>query len=216
MSFFQPKKKIMFISHVVSFYNIRSIGGMTMDNLKRNYGIADRIEEIYKCLDSKLWQSALALSLTIPDICGQIEFKEMKTKDGRRLVGKQYKAWFEKYVLDYFCVHNESINPKYYFTEEMCWELRNSFLHSGMDDISKVEYRFTLRINSCDSYSIKDDNAITHVDVDIEKLCMSICEGARCFCEQWEDKHELLDKSCSWEDVKEYTKMLQSFYDENK
>ena len=82
------KTKLIFISHVVSFYNIRSIGGMTMDNLKRNYGIADRIEEIYKCLDSKLWQSALALSLTIPDICGQIEFKEMKTKDGRRLVGK--------------------------------------------------------------------------------------------------------------------------------
>lgn len=54
-----------------------------------------------------MWQAALALALTIPDICGQIEFTnlKMKNKKGEEVdasQGRKYSEWFRKYVESYF------------------------------------------------------------------------------------------------------------------
>ena len=50
-----------------------------------------RIREIYKCLDARLYEAALALSLTLPDICGQIEYPDLG-------VAARYKKWVNNYI----------------------------------------------------------------------------------------------------------------------
>ena len=55
------------------------------------YTIIDRVQEIEKALKKKMYQSALALALTLPDICGGIMCPNADT-------GFRYKAWFNKYV----------------------------------------------------------------------------------------------------------------------
>ncbi|WP_273832345.1 hypothetical protein [Guptibacillus sedimenti] len=40
----------------------------------------DKIKDIKIALNNKSYLSALALSLTLPDICGQIEYPDLKKK----------------------------------------------------------------------------------------------------------------------------------------
>lgn len=69
-----------------------------------------RVQEIKWNIADGRWQSALALALTLPDICGGIAFPEVvkKYRDGRvmldrsgnptRDVGNQYILWFDQYA----------------------------------------------------------------------------------------------------------------------
>lgn len=185
---------------------------------EHKYGIQDRIDEIQIAIQNELWQSALALSLTLPDICGQIEFKELVKENGNRLIGEQYKAWFRKYVEKYFEKYvPESINDeldenelKMYFTAEMCWELRNAFLHAGSDETSvnyeKNKHLFSLQLNSVNSYVIDKENNITSAHIDVAKLCSFICYGTTEFMDVWACKEDFDDHICTWPDIKKFHK----------
>jgi hypothetical protein len=52
-------------------------------------------DAIAKALADKNWLAAVALSLTMPDICGRMEHP----KDGSE---KRYKAWWDKYMLAHY------------------------------------------------------------------------------------------------------------------
>lgn len=61
-----------------------------MDDLPWGHSIItleDRLQEIENLLSSKFYQAALALALTVPDICGKVEFP----KEG---VHDRYTKWF--------------------------------------------------------------------------------------------------------------------------
>ena len=70
-----------------------------------SFTFLDRIEEVELNIVDRRWQSALALALTLPDICGGIAFPEIVKhyRDGRvmldrkknptRDVGTQYIRW---------------------------------------------------------------------------------------------------------------------------
>lgn len=45
----------------------------------------DLIKDIENALRNKSYLSALALSLTLPDICGGVEYPQFKRKNGSRL-----------------------------------------------------------------------------------------------------------------------------------
>lgn len=49
--------------------------------------IKDILEDIKLAVDNKAYFSALALTLTIPDICGKIEYKNLNDKE-------KYIKWF--------------------------------------------------------------------------------------------------------------------------
>ncbi len=185
---------------------------------KHTYTLLDRINEIEKAMECGFWQSALAMALTIPDICGQIEFTNMVRWDKKhekyfRLVGEQYKAWYSKYVEHYYADntgYNEDCTAKRpYFTAEMCYQLRNAFLHSGVDNVDANSehqiYSFNLRINSCDSISKNESGNITGVTVDIDGLCKKICISGKRFYDNWENQEDFIDKCCEWLDLKEWS-----------
>lgn len=155
---------------------------------------------VREALSKECWLPALTLALTIPDIGGQVEYPEFVNKEGRLLVGKQYREWFNNHVAHFFADETgfdedcKPMNP--YFTGDMCYQLRCSVLHSGQDVVDfefgeKVdgfdyEYEFEIRLHACDNYgewwfdSNAEDNPVRHVHVriDLEKLCNSLCDAA--------------------------------------
>ncbi|MFT8320094.1 MAG: hypothetical protein ABF649_04245 [Bacillus sp. (in: firmicutes)] len=59
---------------------------------RKQIAMLNKIEEIKQALKCECYLPALALALTLPDICGQIEYHQFVNKKGNRLFGKQYKA----------------------------------------------------------------------------------------------------------------------------
>jgi hypothetical protein len=164
--------------------------------------LIEKIKDINLALTNKSYLSALALSLTIPDICGQIEYPDFFKKNGERNIRKQYVAWFDDWVNQYFADNtgwtkdgSKANNP--YFTGEMCYSLRCSFLHAGNSDIKKwgdkedsnfyYSYEFELAIGGADktglSWVTPTKNKLKilkkkTVRVNIDKLCEYICLSA--------------------------------------
>lgn len=183
------------------------------------YTVIQRILEIEKCLEQQMWQSALALSLTIPDICGLVEFPYNNETGGKSTVGYRYKKWFGKHVEHYFADHqgldSNGIAINAYFTSVMCYALRNAFLHSGSDDIDQ-KYEFVLRVNSSDSYGLNEEGSIISVTIDISKLCKCICYAAEQFYNDWENKEDFNDKKCNWLDLNEWSYYFHSMNGEEQ
>ncbi|MEE6452663.1 hypothetical protein RAH41_19035 [Gottfriedia acidiceleris] len=162
----------------------------------------DKIKDINLALNNKSYLSALALSLTLPDICGQIEYPDLKNNKGKRLVGKQYAAWFDDWVSHYYADNTgwtgdgKAINP--FFTGKMCYSLRCSFLHDGNTDIENwgdnedadfyYSYEFELaavggadKIGSSWGHQPINNSKILmtkSVRVNIDKLCECIYRSA--------------------------------------
>jgi hypothetical protein len=162
----------------------------------------EKIKDIKLALNNNSYLSALALSLTLPDICGKIEYPHFKYENGRRNVGKQYATWFDDWVNQYYADpsgwtndYSKAKNP--IFTGEMCYSLRCSFLHDGNSDINNwgdkedknfhYLYDFRLAVGGADqtgvSWESKTNNysKITKtkiVTVNIDTLCKFICRSA--------------------------------------
>lgn len=161
-----------------------------------------KIEEIKKALEYELYLPALSLALTIPDICGQIEYPDFVNSKGHRLVGKQYGTWFDDWVNHHYADptgwtddYLKAKNP--YFTGKMCYELRCSFLHSGNIDIqdfgekedkeNSYSYRFELCTNGSDSVGTFWEEPqsksgkikkLKTVRINVSVLCEFLCHSA--------------------------------------
>lgn len=156
-----------------------------------------KIKSIKQALDCKCYLPALALALTLPDICGQIEYPNLR-------VGKRYETWFDEWVGIFYNNNNgfledelDSTYPK--FDGKICYRLRCCFLHAGNSDINdfgekeddeyKYQYSFELCINGCDSYGIVWSDDITDNDnkkikeisirLNVEDLCRNLCYSAK-------------------------------------
>ena len=92
--------------------------------------IRDYLTDIIKAKENGAYFSALALALTIPDVCGKIEGIGENSRE-------KYIKWFDKWIYKYFEIP-QSENPelsKYddllIFDGRVCYALRCAFLHSG-------------------------------------------------------------------------------------
>ena len=162
--------------------------------------LEDRLQEIENLLSSKYYQAALALALTVPDICSKVEFPDEK------ITGKRYAKWFTLHVEHNFePVHlPEDENDtaldysKRALNGEMCYKLRCAFLHSGSDDINETRQVTPINADAYPDYSVTfdfvlsedttwltcgtDDHEKTkHFSyyIAIPKLCRCICAAAK-------------------------------------
>ncbi len=100
-----------------------------------------KLEAIKKAYLDGNYIAALALTLTLPDICGQVEFPEL---NGRGHVGERYKKWFDLHLKQYYdedgIMHTDIAaldnKMKRVFNAEICYALRCAVLHSGNDDVN--------------------------------------------------------------------------------
>lgn len=162
----------------------------------------EKIKDIKLALVNDSYLSALALSLTLPDICGKIEYPHFKYDNGKRNVGKQYATWFDNWVNHYYADPRgwtiDYEKAKYpIFTGEMCYSLRCAFLHDGNSDIDNwgdkedkdfyYLYEFRLGLGGADQTGVywenhtKDIKKITKtktVTINIDTLSKNICQSA--------------------------------------
>lgn len=167
--------------------------------------LINKIKSIKQALEFECYLPALSLALTLPDICGQIEYPEMINKKGFSLVGKQYKTWFDNWVNHYYANNTGFINggkqaKNPYFNGNMCYKLRCSYLHSGNSDIGdfgykeddkdRFTYHFELGINGADSFGtmwhkpqidVDKISKVRNVRIDIKNLCENLCLSAEHF-----------------------------------
>lgn len=162
------------------------------------------ISEVRRCLELKLYLAALALALTIPDMCGAMENSGKRIKSYDRYVG-----WFDKWVAskyarfieenekDGVCFEKES---PFFFTGDACYALRCTFLHEGSSDVKRktsdegdpevVDYRIRLVLGGSDGYGCSEHqyggltvSKTYNVAINVADLCENICCGAEKFHE---------------------------------
>ena len=159
-----------------------------------------RIKEIKDCLDKNLYEAALALTLTLPDICAQVEYPNIE------FVGDRYKKWIEDFVdmsnlgddASYHRImscFDQSVTAENYprLTVENLYKLRCNFLHSGNIEIKssffqefclmKPESMGFVKNNLPAEWKIihttnGNNDAVYRIEIDVKHLCLTICNAA--------------------------------------
>ena len=135
------------------------------------------IEDMNRALAYDCYFAALAIALTLPDICG-------KAKYPKAGVRKRYIEWYDEYVGRYEkCPKNEADADEEempYLSGEVVYSLRCSLLHQGNPNIEKSDIkndvtckvdRFTLLIQKKNKFDLYSDSAsVTRQGVDPEAM----------------------------------------------
>jgi hypothetical protein len=120
------------------------------------------VSAVRDALARENWYAALALALTLPDICVDLE----KPKRG---VGARYTQWWNTYLSRKY---NGALSG------DDCYKLRCTFLHQGLGNIRFVFPDPSGRLRPhCNRI-----NGVLQLQVDL--FCEHICEGI----ERWEQK----------------------------
>ena len=94
------------------------------------------ISDIEKALDAEAYLSALALMMTIPDICAKAEYGDTLKNHER------YIKWFEENIGQYNrTVTREGETEMPYFSGEVAYQLRCSVLHEGHPGVDKTRIK---------------------------------------------------------------------------
>lgn len=156
------------------------------------------VNDIKHSLKNKCYFSALALALTLPDMCGMVEFSD-------KSVSERYVEWYDKYLGIYMAQGNndlEEANP--WLSGEVIYNLRNTFLHQGspnvishkIKDVSNQIDKFILVLgdgtklwNSTVNIDIGNGKAtFKAILVDVTYLCNNLCDCALWYYENERQK----------------------------
>lgn len=149
------------------------------------------IDDINKALDAEAYMAALALALTLPDICAKAEYGDtLRNKE-------RYIKWFDEYIGKYeVCPREEGEECMPYLSGEVVYSLRNNVLHQGTPNIEKEKIKdktnqidkFILVIEKKKPFDIYADMSGVGSDlqgrsereyrVNVRRLCLIICEVA--------------------------------------
>lgn len=182
------------------------------------------IEDIEKSLENECYYAALALALTLPDICGKAEYPTTRNNKTR------YKDWYDKYLGNFLSGAGRSDNPEFadisYMSGELVYSLRCQFLHSGnpnidsdgiMEERNQID-KFALIIPSKDDrFVLGEYGGITYDEnrnvkertysVHIPFICKLISRSAKKYYSENIDKFDFLNYTIvdkrlpDWEDV---------------
>ena len=163
--------------------------------MSKNEVFLYKIAEIEKALEQELYNCALALTLTLPDVCGKVEFPELNN-------GERYKKWFSLYAAPLFTkeaieLPTERKIEYTWLASEECWALRCAFLHAGNYDLgcvslTNVHIHAHKRDGENYSHMVRDSR---YADWDVIELCKKLCLAAREYYYSVEDKtHFALDE----------------------
>lgn len=146
-------------------------------------------DEVQRCLENECFTAALALALTLPDICGKAEYPCCREK-------ARYLAWFRNYVEPGEIPGSPYGDDMPYPSAEMIYQLRCNLLHQGSldtdstridDERCKVD-KFTLVITdeidtgiSTVSYGAEWKIVNRGITINIKRMCSVICKAAKTY-----------------------------------
>lgn len=120
------------------------------------------VNDIRNSLKNKCYFSALSLALTLPDICGMVEYPDAT-------VGGRYMDWYDKYIGEYMYQNNKKwgIDNHPYISGEIIYSLRNTFLHQGSPNINAEKMK--KQSNKLDQFILilGDGTVIQAIGVDL-------------------------------------------------
>ena len=150
------------------------------------------IEDVERAIEHECYFAALALALTLPDICGKAEYPT----EGN---GARYTKWCRQFV----CIEHPRDNPYSgdmpYLNDDILFNLRCAFLHQGTPNPNennspkykekrcKVDH-FMLKITDPDTpdgalsmVSYGEGMKITHreITVGVQDICYCLCIAAK-------------------------------------
>lgn len=153
------------------------------------------IKDIRNCLENKCYFAALSLTLTLPDICGMIEYPDETS------VTKRYINWYDKYIGDQ--LKNQRFDKsESYISGEIVYNLRNQFLHQGNPNIDREKVkeevnridRFILElgdeiaVQECRGVFEAGNASFRSAYLNIAHLCESVCLTAEWYYSINKDK----------------------------
>ena len=160
------------------------------------------VEEIRICLDNECYYAALALALTLPDICGSVEYPKAQVCD-------RYIHWSDKYIFDLIYENNEMKG----MSGEALYNFRNMFLHMGnatvdsgkiKDNYNRIDKFYLYLGYDIDiaemTFSIenkKNDKLIRKLEmVNVYHLCDNICNAALGYYHEHKNSFDFSFKVC--------------------
>lgn len=138
-------------------------------------------------LENKNYLSALALTLILPDICGEIEYP--KIISGK----KRYAKWYNKYIYQHEFPKKPETQKKMKeldkFDGYAVYQLRCNLLHGGSSDISEhMEEQYSLKksedfvfelTDTITSYGktweLDEDNHSLVIKIGVVDFCRKVC-----------------------------------------
>lgn len=145
------------------------------------------IGETRRAVEAKLYRVALQAALTLPDICGSVEYPELKDN-----VAERYIRWCETHLA---CYHDQ-VDREFgtpYVNGEVIYNLRNNLLHGGKAAIDKAKFkrdetnvldRLTLVVGMSEGTkvqaAIKSSDGLEHkvIILTVAELAHDICNAA--------------------------------------
>jgi len=163
----------------------------------------DLIKDIEHALSSGNIRCALGMALTLPDICGIVEFPGEK-------VEKRYVGWCDAYLFNqgFYPTHVIDVDNPTVIGErsraiagDLCYKLRCAYLHSGNLELNQKEQddfpTFHLELTSLDESGIyigKDSKnssgKVLDKHIDARYLIRVLCNAAKEYYDNSEKKDE--------------------------
>lgn len=120
---------------------------------------------IEQALSDENWYAALALALTLPDICGRIQNPGLTSR-------KRYISWYDTYLLKKYLYKGSGDFPDMlYLSGSDCYALRCAFLHSGSGDIS---YQDATQVLQRVEFHIPDPTSPAQVSLIYTPECLTV------------------------------------------
>lgn len=98
--------------------------------IKNSHAIDSLIEEIEAAIDHGLFFSAVAVALTLPDVCSALELNQTDPNSVSNNVGQRYCKWFDTYLSSHFSI----------LTAQDCYRLRCGILHQAKFGHHRTQY----------------------------------------------------------------------------
>lgn len=157
------------------------------------------IEEINKALDNECFVIALMSALTLPDICGAIEYPGESE-------GSRYKKWYAKYIGQYEKDGEDDNMP--YPTANTIYDLRCSMVHNGNPhvnlekmNLTSFELWITNDMTSGGGASLCKATGERTLEIGIKNICFKLCSLAKYY---YENNKEKFNFNYSIRDMRNY------------
>ena len=149
------------------------------------------INEVNACLKNGCYIAALTTALTLPDICGKVEYP----KDSN---SSRYKKWYSEWIGQYEkCPDDEDNMP--YPTADLIYNLRCSLLHEcnpnvNLDKNDLMPFKLLITGSYMSGgistvHKDSDGNPIgREIEIGIENLFFKLCRTAKEYYKENKDK----------------------------
>jgi hypothetical protein len=122
----------------------------------------------------KNWYGVLALSLTLPDVCGRFAYPTMSADKHR------YIKWFNENLSS---VYTQTVGPAHtshiFLAGDDCYALRCSLLHNGSDDKARVLLERFMFVPPPSQGSIHRNQFNSTLQLQVDKFGLEFVAAAR-------------------------------------